>query len=198
MDTCETMTHTKDTATAVRTWLEEVVIGLKLCPFAAAPWKAGEIRIYVSDVTDPEDAVKAALDEALALIHPGDDDDDEGPRTRTTLVCFPNTLQDFETFLDVATTLEDILAQAGAEGHLLVATFHPDYLFDGEDEAALSHYTNRSPVPILHLLLESDVSDAVDSHPDIESVPADNVARLNALGVTALRDIWRTFSEKTP
>lgn len=186
-----------DTATAVKTWLEEVVIGLKLCPFAAAPWKAGEVRICVSDVTDPEEAVKAALDEALALIHPGDDDA-EGPQTRTTLVCFPNTLDDFDTFLDVAATLEDILAQAGAEGHLQVATFHPDYLFDGEDEAALSHYTNRSPVPILHLLLESDVSDAVDSHPDIESVPTDNIARLNTLGINALREIWARFSSAAP
>lgn len=188
-----------DTATAVKTWLEEVVIGLQLCPFAAAPWKNGEVRIVVSEVSDPEEAVKFALDEALALIHPGDDDDDESkPRTRTALVCFPNTAQDFETFLDIAATLEDILEQAGAEGHLQVATFHPDYLFDGEPEDALSHYTNRSPVPILHLLLESDVSEAVDSHPDIEQVPLDNIARLNAMGLESLRKLWRTFSEKAP
>lgn len=191
-----------DTATAVKTWLEEVVIGLKLCPFASAPWNNGEVRIAISEVTDPEEAVKVALDEALALIHPaGDDDEDHEsapPKARTTLVCFPNTANDFETFLDVAATLEDILEQAGAEGHLQVATFHPDYLFDGEPEGALSHYTNRSPVPILHLLLESDVSDAVDSHPDIEQVPVDNVNRLNAMGVEALRSLWRTFSEKAP
>lgn len=186
-----------DTATAVKTWLEEVVIGLKLCPFAAAPWKDGEVRITVSEVVDPEEAVKVALDEALALIHPGDDDD-TGPRTRTTLVCFPNTLEDFETFLDVAATLEDILAQAGAEGHLQVATFHPNYLFDGEAEGALSHFTNRSPVPVLHLLLESDISEAVDTHPDIEQIPIDNIARLNAMGVQALRELWSRFSEKTP
>lgn len=190
-----------DTATAVKTWLEEVVIGLQLCPFAAAPWKNGEVRIVVSEVTDPEEAVKVALDEALALIHPAGDDDEAPeaePKTRTTLVCFPKTAEDFETFLDIAATLEDILEQAGAEGHLQVATFHPDYLFDGEPEGALSHYTNRSPVPILHLLLESDVSEAVDSHPDIEQVPVDNVARLNAMGVEALRTLWRTFSEKAP
>lgn len=193
-----------DTATAVKTWLEEVVIGLQLCPFAAAPWKNGEVRIVVSGVTDPEEAVKVALDEALTLIHPGEDDHEGGeaspapPKPRTILVCFPNTAHDFETFLDVAATLEDILEQAGAEGHLQVATFHPDYLFDGEPEDALSHYTNRSPVPILHLLLESDVSDAVDSHPDIEQVPVDNVNRLNAMGLDALRRLWRTFSEKAP
>ncbi len=183
-----------DTATAVKTWLEEVVIGLKLCPFAAAPWRDGQVRIVVSEVTDPEEAVKVALDEALTLVHPLDDDEP----TRTTLVCFPNTLSDFETFLDAAATLEDILSEAGADGHLQVATFHPDYRFDGEAPGALSHYTNRSPVPVLHLLLEIDVSEAVDTHPDVEQVPAENVARLNALGAEALRAIWARFSEKTP
>lgn len=191
------MEHVK---TQVASWLEEVVIGLKLCPFAAVPWKAGEVKIVVSEVTDPEEAVKVALDEALALLHPGDDADEDGiapadapPKVRTTLVCFPKTLSDFETFLDAAETLEHILGQAGADEMLQVATFHPDYQFDGEDEAAVSHWTNRSPVPILHLLSVNDVGDAVDSHPDAEKIPEENVARLEAMGIDALKAIWAKF-----
>ncbi len=192
------MEHVK---TQVTSWLEEVVIGLKLCPFAAVPWKAGEVKIVVSEVTDPEEAVKVALDEALALLHPGDDGDQDGeappadapPKVRTTLVCFPKTLSDFETFLDAAETLEHILSQAGADEMLQVATFHPQYQFDGEDEAAVSHWTNRSPVPILHLLSVGDVSDAVDSHPDAEKIPGENVARFEAMGIDALKAIWAKF-----
>jgi hypothetical protein len=179
--------------TRVRTWLEEVVIGLTLCPFAAAPWKGGEVRIAVSEVEDPEEAVRVALDEALALLHPGDDEG-EAVRPRTTLVCYSRTLSDFETFLDAAATLEHILSEAGAEGMLQVATFHPDYRFEGEAADSVSHWTNRSPVPILHLLLESDVSDAVDRHPDAEAIPEENIARLEALGIGALRDLWARFS----
>lgn len=157
-------------------WIETIVIGLKLCPFAAEPWSAGGVRIAVSHAGTTDDAVKDALDEAFALLE-GD--------VRTTLVVFPDAppLGDFEVFLDVAETVDQILSEAGAEGVLQVATFHPVYRFGDEpDPEALGHYTNRAPYPVLHLLREEDVSLAVDAYPDIERLPHDNVARLEALG----------------
>lgn len=39
-----------------------------------------------------------------------------------------------------------------------LATFHPRYRFEGSNENDASNYTNRSPYPILHLLLEQQVS----------------------------------------
>lgn len=38
-----------------------------------------------------------------------------------------------------------------------LATFHPRYRFEGSEEDDASNYTNRSPFPVLHLLLESQV-----------------------------------------
>ena len=40
----------------IRQWLERVVIGLNLCPFAGAPYRNGQVRISVS---------QAATDESL-------------------------------------------------------------------------------------------------------------------------------------
>lgn len=161
---------------AMTRWVESMVIGLKLCPFATEPWKAGGVRIALSHAANTDDAVKDALDEAFALLE-GD--------IRTTLVTFPDapTLLDFETFLDVAETVDAILSEAGAAGILQVATFHPNYLFGDEpDPNAIGHYTNRSPYPVLHLIREEDVTRAVDEHPDIDQIPIDNVACLEALG----------------
>jgi uncharacterized protein len=172
---------------AIGRWIDEVVVGLRLCPFAAGPWKAGEVRIAVSAATSPEDAVKHALDEALHLMEVSEDE------VGTTLVAFPSALSDFEDLLDAEATLAHILDQAGGAGILQVASFHPDYLFEGEDPDALSHWTNRAPVPILHLLRESQVSQAVDQHPDPDAIPADNVRRLDALGRDALVRLWRSF-----
>ena len=39
-----------------------------------------------------------------------------------------------------------------------LATFHPQYRFEGSEEDDASNYTNRSPYPVLHLLLEDQVS----------------------------------------
>ena len=171
---------------AIGRWIDEVVVGMRLCPFAAGPWKAGEVRIAVSAATNAEDAVKDALDEAMHLMEVSEDE------VGTTLVAFPSALADFETFLDAEETLAAILDQAGCEGILQVASFHPDYVFADAEEGDIGNWTNRAPVPILHILREVQVTQAVDQHPDSESIPAENVRRLEALGKEAILRLWRT------
>ena len=57
------MTIATDEDTVLRVtarWLEDIVIGLNLCPFARPEWEAGRVRVFVSDAkTEP------ALAEAL-------------------------------------------------------------------------------------------------------------------------------------
>ena len=71
--------------------------------------------------------------------------------------------QDFEMFLESAAEAEDALSrEAELDGLLQVATFHPQYRFEGESPATA--LTNMAPFPTLHLLREHDVSEAVDSY----------------------------------
>jgi hypothetical protein len=70
----------------------------------------------------------------------------------------------------------------GLEGHIQVASFHPDYQFAGEDADDQSNCTNRAPYPVLHLLLESSVTRAVDSVADAQVIPERNQALLRQLG----------------
>jgi hypothetical protein len=176
-----------EAAEAVARWVEGAVIGLRLCPFAASPWKAGEVRIVISSAKDSDAAIRQALDEALHLMEVSEDE------VGTTLVVLPESLSIFEEFLDAEATLSHILSQAGADGILQVASFHPDFAFEGEDADAVSHWTNRSPYPILHLLREAQVSAAVDAHPDPEAIPEENIHRLEALGRDHLIALWRGF-----
>jgi hypothetical protein len=177
-------------------WLEQAIIGMQLCPFAAVPWRNGRVRIAVSSARTPEDAVRDALEEAWTLLTPDPDEPppaDAPPRPETTLLAFPETAHDFETLLDIGATVEDILAQAGGEGLLQVITFHPAYVFEGEDPDDPGSWTNRAPVPLLHLLREDEVSRAVEQHPDTLSIPARNVKLLREMGLDTLRALWRTF-----
>jgi hypothetical protein len=75
-----------------RTWLEEAVIGLNLCPFAKAVHAKGQIRYVVSAATDVEALQQALLDQLrdLATADPAEVD--------TTLLIHPLVLQDFEDF----------------------------------------------------------------------------------------------------
>jgi len=178
-----------DPVARTRRWLDEAVIGLNLCPFAGPVRATGRIRFAVSDATDAESAVGDALSEAVQLL------DASPEEVATTLVIVPQALADFHEFLDAVETLVSALSEAGADGVLQVATFHPDYRFAGEEEGALSHFTNRAPHPILHLLREADVAEAVAQHPDPEGIPAANIAGLDTLGESSVVEMWASFKE---
>ena len=57
--------------TAVRQWLERVVIGLNLCPFAARPVLGGRVRVFVS-AADSELELLTDLQLELARLESGD------------------------------------------------------------------------------------------------------------------------------
>lgn len=177
-----------DTRERVERWLQDAVIGLGLCPFASNVWDEGRVRIVVVRSEEPNDAVRAGLEAAHELLDAADG------TVATTLVCFERGVDDFETFLDVADDVESTLSEAGAEGVLQIATFHPEYRFDGVADDALGNFTNRAPVPIVHLLRCADVAEAISGHPDPEAIPARNIARLESMGIDAIRRMWSKWA----
>lgn len=172
---------------AVRRWVEEAVVGLDLCPFARPEVVNDRIRYVASDAHELEVLLLDVQAELDRLVNTSPE------ILSTTLVIVPHMLADFEAYLDVAAMLDDAIAESGLEGEIQIASFHPDYIFGGEPTNALSHYTNRAPYPVFHLLREADITRAVDRHPDIGRVPADNIARLEAMGRAAVHALFAAF-----
>jgi len=162
-----------------RQWVEEVVIGLNLCPFAGRPWHEGRVDIRVSNAEQAEalaeDLAGALLD--LSATEPGD--------CETRLLVHPRVLEDFldyNDFLDLADRLVD---QLGLSGQFQIASFHPDYQFADTDAADRSNWTNRSPYPMLHLLREASVTEATDRLDHPEAIYERNIRTLDALDEAA-------------
>lgn len=100
----------------------------------------------------------------------------------TTLLAFTAGLGDFDDFLDFLDLANELLIDAGLEGHIQLASFHPDYLFAGEAADAASHYSNRAPLPVIHLLREDMLERALADYPHPEAIPGNNIGRLNDIG----------------
>jgi hypothetical protein len=172
----------------VATWLEEAIIGLNLCPFARPVYTKDQVRLAVAKQVSFDAVVMATLDEIDRLLSSSPDE------IATTLVICPNALSDFDEFLDAVDVVEALLGEAGADGILQLAHFHPDYRFEGTEPDALENYTNRAPYPILHLLREAQVSEAVDSHPDPAAIPERNIERLEKLGHAGIARLWAKWN----
>lgn len=173
---------------ATRIWLEKAVIGLNLCPFARSAHVSERIRYVVSEQRTPHGLREDLRAELRALFEA-----DEA-RHETTLLIHPYTLQRFADYNEFLTEADLTVAELGYEGDLQVASFHPSYRFHGTAPGDIENCTNRSPYPMLHLLREASVERAVNGHPDIEAIPADNIRTLRALG----REGWRLLWEPNP
>jgi uncharacterized protein len=159
-----------------RHWVERAVIGLNLCPFARAVQAKGQVRYVVSDATTPE-ALLEDLKRELRLL-----EDVPAEQTDTTLLIHPHVLGDFLDYNDFLGVAEETLADMGLEGVLQVASFHPDYQFEGTQKDDIANYTNRSPWPTLHILREASVDKAVAAYPDPEEIYRKNIDTLRSLG----------------
>jgi len=168
---------------ATLAWVERVVVGLDLCPFARAPLEAGRLRVMVTTCEDSRELL-TVIDDELELLLAADPGEIE-----TTLIVHPRCLTRFDDYNDFLDEVDGLLELRELDGAVQVASFHPDYRFVDSPVDDPANYTNRSPYPMLHLLRESSVSRAVDSHPDIEAVPAANIAKLRALSLAQLREL---------
>ena len=159
----------------VEQWLDEVVIGLDLCPFAARPRREKRVRIAVSHATD-EEALLNDLQAELERLS-----DTPAAELETTLLAIPDMLEDFADYNDFLDAVDLWVEQFGWEGDLQVASFHPQYQFADTEADDPGNLTNRSPWPLLHIIREESLEKAIEHYPDVDRIPERNIARMQAL-----------------
>ena len=159
-----------------RHWLEKAVIGLNLCPFAKAVYVKNQVRLVVIQARHADDLLEE-LDKELDLLvaTPSEEID-------TTLLIHPTLFKDFLDFNDFLEIAEGVVDEHGLEGVIQLASFHPQFQFEGTEPNAISNYTNRAPFAILHLLREDSVERAVDAFPDADAIFEQNILTLKKLG----------------
>lgn len=168
-----------DDATVIaetRAWVDRVVIGLNLCPFARAVQVKNRVRYAVSHATVAQGLLMDLCDE-LQLLAAADPE-----ITDTTVLVHPGVLADFEDYNDFLGIAEAAVVELGLEGELQIASFHPDYRFDGTEPEDIGNATNRSPWPTLQLLREASLDKAVAAFPDPEAIYENNIRTLESLG----------------
>jgi len=167
-------------------WLEKAVIGLNLCPFAKSVHVNQRLRYVVSQASTPEDLLKEVARELLFLRRADPDE------VETTLLIHPLVLADFLDFNDFLGAADALVEDLELDGDLQIASFHPDYQFDGCDIDDISNYSNRSPYPTLHLLRETSIEQAVATMADTDAIYEANMATLDKLGLAG----WRALGLK--
>ncbi len=165
--------------TATQHWLENFIIRYNICPFAKKVFDEQTIRYQLVDASTWEAALVTLNDEWRYL--------NAHPECATTLIIFYNGLTDFNDYLDVVDIADGLLAKQGYEGLYQLASFHPDYVFADSTKDDPANYSNRSPYPMLHIIRESSITDALESFAHPEDIPQRNIRLLREMGGSKIR-----------
>jgi hypothetical protein len=160
-----------------RAWLEKAVIGLNLCPFAKAVYVKQQVRLVVSQARHVDDLLEELDRELDLLVQTPPEQID------TTLIVHPTLFPDFLDFNDFLEFADRVLEEHGLEGVIQIASFHPQFQFEGTEPEDMGNYTNRAPYATLHLLREDSVERAVDGLADPDAIYQDNIRTLEKLGL---------------
>lgn len=169
-----------------RAWLEHVVIGLNLCPFAESAHRNQQVAYQVSQAKD-EAGLMDDLIEAINVLISTD------PKTMDTmLLIHPRALLCFEDYNEFIGWADEFLEKSGLEEVVQIASFHPEYCFAGTEANDITNNTNRSPFPMLHLLREASVDAALAALPEAAQLVEKNLETLRDLGT----DGWDTLMQR--
>ena len=161
-------------------WLNAIVVGLNLCPFAAPVLKAETLHIEVCHGLETEQLLRAVLEQLDKL------QGCEESEIATSLLVFSHAVKDFDHYWGLVELAEELLAEAGLEGVIQIASFHPDYCFEGVAADDASNYSNRSPYPMLHFIREAQLTRVLAQYPNPEQIPDNNIQKLRELGTEHL------------
>lgn len=173
----------------VKVWLQDVIVGLNLCPFAKAPWEKGLIRIQASRATDEEQILQAFLDELneLQMHRPSE--------ISTTLLCFTDYQGDFITFNNLVGSCELILEELGLDELFQLVAFHPNFQFANLTADARANLVNSSPMPLIHIIRKMEIAQVIKEMNDGEKISYANEKRLEQLELADLKKLfpWKFY-----
>jgi uncharacterized protein len=159
-----------------RRWLEQMVVGLNLCPFSSSVIARDQVYYAICEDTTDVQLKQFYMNELQRLIKADENE------IATSLLIFTQGLGDFYEYLAVLDWFQKILETAELTDLVQLASFHPQYQFEGVAADDLSHFTNRSPYPTIHLLRQDQVTKVLANVLNPEKIYLDNIKRLNQLG----------------
>ncbi|MEM9547292.1 MAG: DUF1415 family protein [Bacteroidota bacterium] len=171
-------------------WIERFVIGLRLCPFARYSFYDDTIYYESSNATKLEDC----LNDLLSIVQKMDKTSSKN--LSNAFVIF-NASYSFFDMLDLKEYLDSHLEENELLDQFQFVVFHPEFQFADEEFHASGNFTNRSPLPMIHILREDEVAQAIEKTEDVDRIPYRNKEVLEKIKIKKISEVFEDrFMEK--
>ena len=175
---------------ATKQWLDEIIIGLNICPFAKKEFVNNTICYHKSEADQIKPALKTLIEQCHYL--------QEHNEIETTLLIFTEGFRSFDRYLDLVDYANDLLIESGFEGIFQLASMHPEYCFADDDFDAATNFTNRSPYPMLHIIREESMARVLAIYKEPEKIPEQNMALAEQKGSNYFQNVLKRIHQAHP
>jgi len=127
----------------VQNWVEKLIIGMNLCPFAKDPYENDAVRIILNNDKSLQSCLTFFEREIRYLA--------KHPKTETTLIVFPE-LSDIVAFDKFYQKCEEMLIVKKWYNDYQITFFHPFAQIREYPKESAHQLVIQAPYPILHLL----------------------------------------------
>jgi hypothetical protein len=168
-------------------WLEKIIVGLNFCPFAKKEMVNNTIHYHLCKQVKEKLALEEFVKQCEYLA--------QHDEIETTLLVFESGFKSFEKYLDLVDYANHLLVELGYEGLFQLASFHPDYYFEGEAFDDASNFTNRSPLPTIHIIREASMAKVLSVYKNPEQIPDNNIALARKKGGLFFEQVLQTIDK---
>ena len=172
-----------DNVKLTKQWIERFVIGLRLCPFAHYSFYGNTIYYELSQCSAAKDCLGDVMKVILKMNAVSQSE------ISNAFVLFDEILS-FDFLLNLKEKINFILDKGELEGIFQIVVFHPDFQFADEDFNAHGNFINRSPLPMIHILRENEVTHAIEETEDVDQIPIRNKAILEKMEIKSISEIF--------
>jgi len=169
-------------------WLEEIIVGLNFCPFAKKELLNNSIYYHLSELNKVKKALLELMEQCQYL--------DNHPELETSLIVYQSGFRHFERYLELVDAANELLVLSGFEGVFQLASFHPEYVFAGDDFDDAANFTNRSPYPTIHIIREESLARVLSVYKSPEQIPINNVELARKKGADFFEQVLRRIHEQ--
>jgi len=179
--------HQEPAILQTQQWLKQIIVGLNFCPFAKKEMLNNTIHYHLCIQKKASIALEEFVKQCEYLAR-----NDE---IETTLIVFELGFKSFEKYLDLVDYANDLIIELGYEGVFQLASFHPDYYFEGEAFDDASNFTNRSPLPTIHIIREASMAKVLSIYKNPEQIPDNNIALARQKGTLFFEQILQAIGK---
>ena len=151
----------------LKDWINNVILGLNLCPFAKDSMP--KLKIEKMSFSDTDILLDAVLNLSDKIIK----------KDLSNAIIYTDDEISFNELNNICLDFQDVLDQMSIK--IKLVAFHPDFVFENLEYKNTANLVNRSPMALIHLISKDEITKVVQNFENAKNISLNNEKKLKQM-----------------